>query len=439
MSIPSFHIPSNFPILWAYQQELRIIAAAQAEEIPLAVGPDPSPSIEEFEQECLGFLEARYPRRPARRQGFNWGAGSDRVSLFQESTLDEVGMVRAWRRELFAAGLGWITGPRELGGRGLSRDFQRTFDRLAKEFQTPGNGALTISLGMIAPTILLHGTDTAKARYSRKLQSGDLIACQLFSEPGAGSDLAGVSTSAEPDGDGWRITGQKVWTSGAHYSDIGEILCRTAPGPRHRNLTAFIVEMSAPGIEVRPLKQMTGGQAFNEVFFEDVWVADENRLGEINGGWGVALTTLLNERGAIGDDGFGGYGLLDIQRYVSLLRAFDRVDDPVARDRLADLYANLQVAKWSRLRMAANRRKGQAPGPEASMGKLSLTQNYQRIAHLVSMILGPRLTADSGEWGTYAWAELVLGIPGFRLGGGTDEVMRNIVAERVLGLPREPA
>ena len=222
------------------------------------------PTAEEFREECRRFLEARYPRRTDDARPFVWGEGSDAVGLFEETDPAEearqLAAVKAWRRELWDAGLAWITGPAEFGGRDLPASHQQIFDREARGFDVPGNGMLTISLGMIAPTILAHGTPAARGRYLAAMQRADLVACQLFSEPGAGSDLAGVSTRAERDGDGWRLNGQKVWTSGAQYSDIGEVLCRTSDDGRHRNLTAFVVDMHAPGVEVRPLRQMTGGR-----------------------------------------------------------------------------------------------------------------------------------------------------------------------------------
>ena len=401
-----------------------------------------APALEEFAQECRDFLDARYPRRRQERKRFAWGEGSDRVAVFEEADREAekvvIANVRAWRRALWDNGLGWITGPVELGGRGLRKAYQQTFDAIARDYEVPGNAPLTVSLGMIAPTIQAHAVPEVRNRYVPALHNGDLIACQLFSEPGAGSDLAGVGASALRDGDGWRITGQKVWTSGAHYSDIGEILCRTSPGPRHKNLTMFVVDLRAKGVEVRPLRQMTGGAAFNEIFFDDVWVPDDHRLGEVGEGWRVAMTTLLNERNAIGGDGFGGSGLLDIERYKSMVRHFGLADDAVTRRKLTTLYMNLRVAKMTRQRAGAKLAAGQVPGPEASLGKLVLAQNYVRISDLVSSILGPRLLADGGEWGTYAWTNVVLGVPGYRIGGGTDEVLRNILGERVLGLPREP-
>ena len=400
------------------------------------------PTLDEFTTECRAFLDARYVLKRQERTRFAWGVGSDRVAVFEEADREAerpiIDAVRQWRRSLWDAGLGWICGPTDLGGRGLPGSHQQVFDRLARTYDTPGNGPLTVSLGMVAPTVLAHASATSRARYCPGLHNGELIACQLFSEPAAGSDLAGVTTAAVRDGDGWRISGQKVWTSGAHYSDIGEILCRTTSGPRHRNLTMFVVDLSSTGVEVRPLRQMTGGAAFNEVFFDEVWVPDDDRLGEVGEGWRVALTTLSNERSAIGGDGYGGSGLLDIERHKALVRQFGRAGDPVIRQQLVDLYANLQMAKMTRQRSGARRATGQVPGPEASIGKLVLAQNYARIAALASAVLGPRLVADTGEWGTAAWSNVVLGVPGYRIGGGTDEVLRNILAERVLGLPKDP-
>jgi len=276
-----------------------------------------------------------------------------------------------------------------------------------------------------------------KERYLRSLYRGDVVACQLFSEPVAGSDLAGIQTRAERDGDEWVVSGQKVWTSGAQFSDIGEIITRTNPDkPKHQGLTMFVVDMHAPGVEIRPLRQMTGGASFNEVFFDEVRVHDTHRLGDVDEGWTVALTTLMNERAAIG----GGIGnrATSITRFIELARYLGQADDPLVRQHLADTYVKLQVARYTNQRAMAKIRAGQLPGPEMSIGKLSMTHNFQRLADMLSAMLGPRITADTGEWGTYAFGELVLGVPGMRVAGGTDEVMRNIVGERVLGLPKEP-
>jgi alkylation response protein AidB-like acyl-CoA dehydrogenase len=399
------------------------------------------PSLQQFEAEALAFLSKRArPRHPA--GGFVWGEGSDAVPLFDEpdpeTEQESLEASRSWRREVYDAGYGWISGPPEHGGRGLPKRYERAWHNVERRFDTPSAAPFNIGLGMVGPTILAHGTEALKAASLRGLYRADLIGCQLFSEPGAGSDLAAVGTRATAVGATWRMDGQKVWTSGAHYSDIGLLLARTAPGPRYQNLTAFIVDMRVPGVEVRPLRQMTGGAAFNEVFFDGAVVPDDHRLGEVGGGWKVAITTLMNERAAVGSAGTGGSGILSSARLIAMARELGVANDPIARQELADVYIRLAVARTTRLRADARRRAGQPPGPEMSIGKLALTDNLARVAALVTRWLGPRLAADSGEWGTYAWAELVLGLPGLRLGGGTDEIQRNIVAERVLGLPKGP-
>ncbi len=292
---------------------------------------------------------------------------------------------------------------------------------------------------MVAPTILAHATDEVKDLYLAKLYRGDLVASQLFSEPGAGSDLAGLQTKAVKDGDEWIVNGQKVWTSGAHYSDIGEVICRTDPDqPKHRGLTGFVVDMKAPGVEIRPLRQMTGGASFNEVFFTDVRIPDDHRLGDVGQGWAVALTTLMNERASIGAGSGSGMGLGNGTRLIEMVRHFGLDEDPLTRGELARLYENLQVAKWNNQRAMDKIKSGQAPGPEMSIAKMALTRNMQMTGEFVAKVLGPRMVADTGEWGTYAWGKFVLGTPGMRVAGGTDEVLRNIVSERVLGLPKEP-
>jgi len=346
---------------------------------------------------------------------------------------------KTWRSKRFDAGLGWIDGPVDFGGRELPGAYDRIYNACESSYDVPGMGFFTISLGMVAPTILAHGSEAAKELYLRKLYRGDLVACQLFSEPQAGSDLAGLGTKAERDGDEWVITGQKVWTSFAHVADIGEIMCRSdADQPKHRGMTGFIVDMRAPGVEVRPLRQMTGGTSFNEVFFDEVRVPDDHRLGDVNAGWGVALTTLMNERAAIGGGGGGGQGLLSIPRLRQMLEHFGVRDDAVIRDELVKVWAGFQVSKLTNQRALDKIRAGQLPGPELSTAKLSLTQNMAALGEVMGQILGVRVTADSGEWGTFAWSQLICGVPGMRLAGGTDEVMRNIVAERVLGLPKDP-
>ncbi len=404
--------------------------------------PSP-PSVEAFAAEARDFLDANAPRKEEQRR-FVWGEGTDTVALFDERArqreLDELEKAKAWRATKFDAGFGWITGPPEYGGRGLSHAHQRAWDALEAQYQVPSGSFFGIGLGMVAPTILAHGSDLAKDRYLRAMYRADIVGCQLFSEPGAGSDLASLQARAERDGDEWVVNGQKVWTSGAHYSDIGEVIFRTDPDlPKHQGLTGFVVDMKAPGVEVRPLRQMTGGASFNEVFFTDVRIPDDHRLGDVNKGWTVALTTLMNERAAIGAGGAGGSnatGLLE--RATAMVRHFGLDTDPIVRQELVKVISGYRVASYTNQRAMDRIKAGQLPGPEMSTAKLALTRNMAALADFVSRVLGPRITADTGEWGTWSWHAFVLGIPGMRIAGGSDEVMRNIVGERVLGLPKEP-
>ncbi len=401
-----------------------------------------APTLDEFRAEVTAFLDHNAEPRPPRTD-FVWGEGSEGADIFEETDRDQelvdLTAAKEWRRTRFDAGLGWISGPSDHGGRELPGSFDREYASIESHYVVPDMGFFTISLGMVAPTILAHGTDAARERYLTALYRGDVLACQLFSEPIAGSDLASLGTRAVRDGDEWIITGQKVWNTYGHLSDIGEIVCRTNPdAPKHKGLTAFIVDMRDPGVDVRPLRQMTGGASFNEVFFDEVRVREDHRLGDVNGGWSVALTTLMNERAAIGGGGGGGSGLFTPERIRAMLDHFDLLEDPTIRDEYAKVYSGFVVAKWNNQRALDKIRRGQLPGPELSTAKLSLTNNMSAFAEFVARVLGPRIVADSGEWGTFAFSKFLLGVPGMRVAGGTDEVMRNIVAERVLGMPKDP-
>jgi alkylation response protein AidB-like acyl-CoA dehydrogenase len=399
-------------------------------------------TVEQFSDEARAFLDAHATPKSAERR-FVWGEGDDDVATFEEvdpvEEAKQLAKAKEWRATRYDAGFGWVAGPPELGGRGLPASYARAYEGIEADYETPPASFFGIGLGMVAPTILAHATDAVQRAYLPGMYRGDIVGCQLFSEPGAGSDLAGLQTKAERDGDEWVVTGQKVWTSGAQYSDIGEIICRTDPSqPKHRGLTGFVVDMHAPGVEVRPLRQMTGGASFNEVFFTEVRVPDDHRLGDVNGGWTVALTTLMNERASIGAGGGGLAAFASAHRLTEMLRYLGRDQDRVLRDELMKLHISLEVARFSNQRAIAKIRAGQLPGPELSTAKLALTQNMTAVAEFVARALGPRLTADTGEWGTFAWTQFVLGMPGLRIAGGSDEVMRNIVGERVLGLPKEP-
>jgi acyl-CoA dehydrogenase len=397
------------------------------------------PTLEQFQADALAFLEANAPRKEAEKK-FVWGEGADKVSMFEEKDRQaeklDVAKACAWRQKKFDAGFGYIFGSEQYGGRELPAAYSRAYEALEAKYEIPNQSCFTIGLGMVAPTIVDHGSDIARDLYVHKMYRGDIVGCQLFSEPGAGSDLANLSTKAERDGEEWIITGQKVWTSGAHYSDIGEIIARTDfDMPKHKGLTGFIVDMHAPGVEIRPLRQMTGGASFNEVFFTEVRVRDDHRLGDINNGWNVALTTLMNERAAIGAGGGGG-GMFT--RVIEMVKFYGLNNDPVVRDELAKIIIHSRVASFNNQRAMDKIKSGQMPGPEMSIAKLAGTANMMRLGDFVSMVLGPKLIADSGEWGTYSWNQLILGTPGGRIAGGSDEIMRNIVAERVLGMPKDP-
>ena len=398
-----------------------------------------SSDLDQFRSEALAFLEAN-AKSKAEAQAFVWGEGPDDPSLFEEvdreKELQELAEAKKWRATKYDAGFGWITGPTEWGGRGLSRRHERTFAELELRYDVPAQSFFGIGLGMVAPTIADHAQPQVAAEILPKMYRGDIVGCQLFSEPGAGSDLASLQMRAERDGDEWVVSGQKVWTSGAHYSDIGEIVCRTDPDlPKHKGLTGFIVDMKAPGVEIRPLRQMTGGANFNEVFFNEVRVPDSWRLGEVNDGWRVALTTLMNERASIGGGpGYGG----GFTRLKEMVRHFGLADDSIVRQQLMDLYIRGSVLRYNNQRAVAAMKRGELPGPEMSGAKLLLTENMRRTSAFVSHVLGPKLIADTGDWGTYSWSGYVLGMPGMAIAGGSDQVLRNILGERVLGLPKEP-
>src|SRR5690606_2530631 len=404
-----------------------------------------SDEMDAFVAEARGFLEANATRRDVPSTEVEWGGEEDRITYFGAdppgAAARKVAAAREWQRRRYDAGFGRITGPPQYGGRGLPNVADLVYDALEAEYDVPDTSVLSlIGLGMIGPTILAHGQEPVKDRYLPAMYRGEVIACQLFSEPAAGSDLASLETTAVRDGDEWVITGQKVWTSIAHHAQIGMALCRTAPDkPKHKGITAFIVDMSAPGVDVRPLRQMSGGAEFNEVFLDEVRVPDDHRLGEVDGGWRVALTTLMNERASVGGEGAGPAARAVSPPFLTAMRkAHGRLGDAAARRRLAELAADQIATEYLNLQAVRRLRAGAQPGPEASVSKLMYAQNLTRGAHFAAEIAGPRLIADTGEWGTFSWNELLLSTPALRILGGTEEIMKNILAERVLGLPKEP-
>lgn len=401
------------------------------------------PDLDSFRSEVRAWLEAHASPRPEVNEDaeVQWGVGSDNVAIFynltEQEERDRIEAVREWQRKKFDAGYAMISWPEELGGRGLPASYLRAYNTEEAKYLVPSAGELPpTSMGLIAPTISAYGTSEQKKKFIAPLMRMDICAVQLFSEPSAGSDLASLATRADRDGDEWVLNGQKVWTSGARFAEWGLAITRHDSSlPKHKGLTAFLVPFGVPGVEVRPIRQMSGGANFNEVFLTDVRLSDEHRLGPVGEGWRVALTCLGFERDHSGGGGHTGGGYRQVH---ALARWLQVTNDPIVRQTLADLYIQHRVAQFTNRRAASKLRAGQTPGPEGSLGKLMWTANMARVSKTVAQLLGPRITADTGEWGTYAWVEHLLGAPGYRIAGGSDEIQRNIIGERVLGLAPEP-
>jgi alkylation response protein AidB-like acyl-CoA dehydrogenase len=294
-----------------------------------------------------------------------------------------------------------------------------------------------IGHGMCGPTMMAFAREEHKRTYLPPLASGEKVWCQLFSEPAGGSDVAGLRTRAEKDGDDWVINGQKIWTSGAHYSDYGILLTRTDPTvPKHKGLTMFFLDMKSPGVEVRPIKQASGASDFNEVYFTNVRIPDHQRLGEVGDGWNVSLTTLMNERSAIGAAVSTGFP--ELFEYCSSLMLDDgpAIEDRAVRSKLANWAVKASGLKYTSMRAISALSKGERPGPENSIGKLVAGSMIQDVATYALDLQGASGVV-SGEDGELAgrFQAMLLRAPGTRVEGGTDEIMRNIIAERVLGLP----
>jgi alkylation response protein AidB-like acyl-CoA dehydrogenase len=397
----------------------------------------PATDLKQFEAAAREFLEPRYPRRAVATAPTS-STGS--IVLFEQPDpeLDRANVERArqWLAERFDAGFGWITGPPEWGGAGLTAAHQELYEQIEADYEVPEVGNLHMGLTTIAPTVAAHGTDAQRVRFLPAIYRGELVACQLFSEPGAGSDLAALATRAERADGGWLLNGQKVWTSAAQHADIGEIVCRTDPSqPKHKGITAFIIELASPGVEIRPLRQMTGGASFNEVFLHDVWVPDDSRLGEVNDGWRVVMTSLAEERARIRSGPIGETGE-HFRRVLELARAHQRTEDPLIRDRLA----RMAVQDWATQLLGQRIADCAGPngaGPELALTKLALGADHRMRSDLVCDVLGAAVCAklDDDDWG---WADFVLSVPALGIAGGTDEIVRNTLGERILGLPKEP-
>src|SRR6201747_2927197 len=357
-----------------------------------------------------------------------------RIRLEKEEIVD-VG--KAWQKKKAEGGWACLHWPKEYGGRGATpierviwQQEEGVYGRLTQPFQ--------IGEGMCGPTVMAYGSEEHKRHYLPRLASGEQLWCQLFSEPAGGSDVAGLRTRAEQQGDDWIINGQKIWTSGAHYSDYGILLTRTDPTvPKHKGLTMFFLDMKSPGIEVRPIKQASGQSDFNEVYFTDVKIPDSQRLGEVNDGWNVSLTTLMNERSAIGAGVSTGFP--ELFEFCSSLMLEDglAIEDRSVRTKLAHWAVRASGLKYTSFRAISALSKGERPGPENSIGKLVAGAMIQDVAAyamdlqgVAGVLSGPDDAEAAGKF-----QAMLLRSPATRVEGGIDESLRNIIAERVLGLP----
>jgi alkylation response protein AidB-like acyl-CoA dehydrogenase len=392
---------------------------------------DETPEEAAFRAEVRQFLDSH---APARRQD----DVPDENSLWitdHEAEQRYVRRCQEWQARKYDLGWAGITWPKEYGGRGGTGIQDGIFHEEEARYIS-ASGVFSVGIGMAGPTLIAHGTDAQKERFLPPMLRGEEIWCQLFSEPNAGSDLGGLRTSAVRDGDEWVVNGQKVWTSGAHYSDWGILLTRTDPdAPKHRGITYFLVDMRTPGIDVRPLRQITGAAHFNEVFLEDVRIPHENLVGVVNAGWGPMMTTLSNERAHIG----GAVSRGGFDEVVELVRRRGLATDPLVRQELAHSYARAKLLEYLGYRVRTAVTKGEQPGPESSVMKLMVSQHLAAKGDLVVALCGAggMLAGDDALDGG-KWEMDFLGQWGARIGGGTDNIQRNTIAEKVLALPPEP-
>jgi alkylation response protein AidB-like acyl-CoA dehydrogenase len=359
-----------------------------------------------------------------------------------EESLSGLRVATRFQSALFDAGLAGLSWPERYGGQGLTTDHQLAFNAEAEDFVLP-TGPFIIGLGMCAPTLLEFGTEEQRLGHIARMLRADEVWCQLFSEPGAGSDVAGLQTRAVRDGDDWVVNGQKVWTSGGHYSDFGLLIARTnVDVPKHLGISMFVLDMRAPGVSVRPLRQMTGDSGFNEVFLDDVRIPAAGLVGEVDRGWQAAIATLMNERVSIGAGGGGSgrrVGGGEFDSLVELARARGVVGDPVLRQSLAGIYIEQRLLELLSDRIRADVRAGRTPGPEGSIAKLAGTVLNRHAADLAAEILGEAGEAWlPGDDDSERWSRALLQAPGNSIAGGTPEIMKNILGERVLRLPKEP-
>ena len=352
---------------------------------------------------------------------------------------DALTVAKKWAAKLYDSGWACLHWPKEYGGRSSTPIERVIWGQEASKYRIPG-GFFEIGQGMAGPVLMMYATEEQKKRYLPPMAKGEEVWCQLFSEPGAGSDLAGLKTKAVLEGDTWTINGQKIWTSGAHYCDYGILVTRSDPSAqKHKGLTYFFIDMKSPGVECRPIKQISGGANFNEVYFTDVKIPDEQRLGAVGDGWKVALTTLMNERLAVGDASGP-----DFQEAFNLACEHDlngelAIKDGYVRDKLADWYCQSSGLKYTKYRNISALSRGETPGPEASITKIVSGNKLQEIANfgMDMMDAAGILRPDASEAEQTMYHAGFFGAAGIRIAGGTDEILRNIISERVLGLPQD--
>ncbi len=391
---------------------------------------DDTPEEAAFRATVKDFLAANAERRaPGSAEGY-------RTSQSAPGALERA---KAWQALKYAAGFAGITWPKEWGGRGGSAIEQVIYNQEEAHYAVP-RGFFEIGLGMCIPTLCNWGTAEQRRRFAPPALEGKEIWCQLFSEPAGGSDLAGLRTRAERSGDDWIINGQKIWTSGAQYSEYGILVTRSDPTvPKHKGLTFFFLSMKSPGVDIRPIKQISGQSHFNEVFFTDVRIPDSQRLGAVGAGWQVALTTLMNERLAVGEAPGP-----DFREVFELARRLELEDGPAiknaaVRDQLAQWYVKTQGLKYTKFRTMTRLSRGETPGPEASIGKLVGASKLQEIAAFgMDLMEMAGILTDPDSMPAHAlFQQALLYSPALRIAGGSDEILRNIIAERVLGLPAD--
>ncbi len=371
-----------------------------------------TPELARYRAEVRAWLDAHAAAAPAMRSG--------------------AAARREWQRELAEGGLAAVTWPAEYGGAGLGPLHQVVVNQEIGRAGVPGLFDV-IGVGMLGPTIIAHGTEDQKQRHLVPMLTAEEVWCQLFSEPAAGSDLAGVQTRArqEPDGS-WRMSGQKVWTTNAQHATFGLILARTDPDvPKHKGLTMFVLPMQAEGVDVRPLRQVSGEAHFNEVFLDDVALPAGAEVGPVDGGWGVAMTTLLFERVAIGLGG-EGFGWRADRFAHALLEDEAATRDGEVRHRFGELATDFLALRFTGYRMLTTLQRGGVPGPEGALAKVTTIRAAIAAGDLICDVLGPEGLSDE------RFGELVADMPGLKSAGGTEEILRSMVGERVLGLPPEP-